>query len=271
MQERSEEELKEFLNGVIAVICDECHQCKANVLKSLMSGPLSNLPIRWGLTGTIPKEDYNWITLKICIGELVGELPAATLQSRGVLANCHVKVWQMLDYVEFKNWQTELKFLTTDEKRIMHIVAMLDMNVIENGNTLILVDRIKAGQNLVALLPKDRAIFIEGKMKVDERKYHYKDITDRDNKILVSTYGCTAQGIDLPRIFNLVLVEPGKSFVRVMQSIGRGLRKTNDKEFVQIYDICSNAKFSKKHLRERKKYYKESHFQYDIEKIDYRN
>ena len=90
------------------------------------------------------------------------------------------------------------------------------------------------------------------------------------NEIVVATYGVAAVGINIPRIFNMVLLEPGKSFVRVIQSIGRGVRKASDKDHVEIWDIASTAKYSKRHLRERKKFYKEAEFPYTIEKVDYK-
>ena len=71
--------------------------------------------------------------------------------------------------------------------------------------------------------------------------------------------------------FNLVLIEPGKSFVRVIQSIGRGIRKAEDKDSVQIWDITSSCKFAKRHLGARKKFYKEANYPYNIEKINYEN
>ena len=77
-------------------------------------------------------------------------------------------------------------------------------------------------------------------------------------------------GINIPRIFNLVLLEPGKSFVRVIQSIGRGIRKAQDKDSVQIWDITSSAKFSKRHLTERKKFYKEANYPFTVEKVNYK-
>jgi superfamily II DNA or RNA helicase len=77
-----------------------------------------------------------------------------------------------------------------------------------------------------------------------------------------------AVGINIPRIFNLVLVEPGKSFVRVIQSIGRGIRKADDKENVMIWDITSACKFARRHLTQRKKFYKEANYPYNIEKVD---
>ena len=104
----------------------------------------------------------------------------------------------------------------------------------------------------------------------DERKEHYDEIQDRDNKIIIATYGVASVGINIPRIFNLILVEPGKSFVRVIQSIGRGIRKAEDKDFVQIWDITSTAKFSKRHLAKRKKFYNEAKYPFNINKVDYR-
>jgi superfamily II DNA or RNA helicase len=76
-----------------------------------------------------------------------------------------------------------------------------------------------------------------------------------------------AVGINIPRIFNLVLIEPGKSFVRVIQSIGRGIRKAEDKDFVQIWDITSQCKYSKRHLTERKKFYADAKYPYKITKV----
>jgi len=85
----------------------------------------------------------------------------------------------------------------------------------------------------------------------------------------VATYGVAAVGINIPRIFNLVLVEPGKSFVRVIQSIGRGIRKADDKDHVEIWDLTAASKYAKRHLTERKKFYKEAKYNYTIQKVKY--
>jgi superfamily II DNA or RNA helicase len=77
-----------------------------------------------------------------------------------------------------------------------------------------------------------------------------------------------AVGINIPRIFNLVLIEPGKSFVRVIQSIGRGIRKAEDKDFVQIWDITSQCKYAKRHLTERKKFYKDAKYPFTVTKVN---
>jgi superfamily II DNA or RNA helicase len=90
-----------------------------------------------------------------------------------------------------------------------------------------------------------------------------------NEKIIVATYGVAAVGINIPRIFNLVLLEPGKSFVRVIQSIGRGIRKAEDKDHVEIWDITAATKYAKRHLTERKKYYNDAKYPFKIEKVRY--
>ena len=106
-------------------------------------------------------------------------------------------------------------------------------------------------------------------MKLAERKEEYDQISNSTNKVLIATYGVASVGINIPRIFNLVLIEPGKSFVRVIQSIGRGIRKAQDKDFVQIWDITSSCKFAKRHLTQRKKFYKEANYPFTMEKMEW--
>ena len=114
-------------------------------------------------------------------------------------------------------------------------------------------------------------MFISGSTKTLDRKEHYDEVSIAKSKIIIATYGVASVGINIPRIFNLVLIEPGKSFVRVIQSIGRGIRKAQDKDSVQIWDITSSCKFAKRHLGARKKFYKEANYPYTIEKINYEN
>ena len=121
---------------------------------------------------------------------------------------------------------------------------------------IILVDRISAGELLQEIIPN--SVFVNGSVKVKDRKETYDTIKEATNKVIIATYGVAAVGINIPRIFNLVLIEPGKSFVRVIQSIGRGIRKAEDKDFVQIWDITSTCKYAKRHLTQRKKFYKEA-------------
>lgn len=248
-------------------VVSNCHQAKAEVLTKLLTENLRNAPIRWGLTGTVPKEDFEFVGILAAIGPVVGNIAAHELQAQGVLAKLQINIIQTLDMVDFKNYQEELKYLVTDKKRLDYLGKLLT-KVSQTGNTLILVDRISTGQMLTELI--DGAVFINGSVKVDDRNTEYDDVNTSENKVIIATYGVAAVGINIPRIFNLVLIEPGKSFVRVIQSIGRGVRIAEDKDFVNIWDITSSCKFAKRHLRERKKHYKDAQYPFSIEKVDWK-
>jgi hypothetical protein len=258
--------LAEFLEGVTAVIVDECHQAKAEVLKNLLTRNLRNAPIRWGLTGTVPKEKFEFESIHASLGPVIGSITAKSLQDQGVLSKCHVNVCQLIDVVAHSDYQSELKYLTSDTARLQYIAKMMN-KVSQTGNTLILVDRISAGETLRDLMPG--STFVSGAVKVKDRKETYDTIREGTNEVIIATYGVASVGLNIPRIFNLVLLEPGKSFVRVIQSIGRGVRKAKDKDFVQIWDLTSTCKFAKRHLTQRKKFYAEAQYPYTIEKIDW--
>ena len=258
--------LAEFLDGVSTVIVDEVHQAKAEVLKNLLTRNLKNAPIRWGLTGTIPKERFEFESIHASLGPVIGEISAKELQDKGVLSQCHVNVVQLIDTVVHRDYQSELKYLVTDKNRIAYLSKLLN-KIKQDGNTLILVDRISAGEMLQELIPN--SVFVKGDVKLKDRKEAYDEINEGTNHVVIATYGVASVGINIPRIFNLVLIEPGKSFVRVIQSIGRGVRKAKDKDFVQIWDLTSTCKFAKRHLTQRKKFYREAQYPFTIEKVDW--
>jgi superfamily II DNA or RNA helicase len=269
--------IQEFLEGVVCVIVDEVHMAKADALKTLLTGVMAHIPIRWGLTGTIPKEPSEYMSIFCSLGDTVGKLSASELQDAGHLANCHVNIVQLVDHADYKDYQSELKYLTTNAERIAHIAGLVDA-IKDGGNTLILIDRIETGKMLQVelstlfslLKDKPDVVFVSGSTKAKDRKDEYDEIATSTNKIIIATYGVAAVGINIPRIFNLVLLEPGKSFVRVIQSIGRGIRKAEDKDHVQIWDITSTCKFAKRHLTKRKQFYREANYPFTIEKAEWK-
>ena len=257
----------EFLEDVVCVIVDEVHQAKADALKTLLTGVMSHVPMRWGLTGTIPKEQFEWQAIHVALGPVINHVAASELQQRGVLAQCNVNVVQLVDHAEHQNYQSELKYLLEEPGRLDTISGLVQQ-VKESGNTLILVDRISAGTALQERLPG--SVFISGSTKAVDRQEQYDEVQEATNKIIIATYGVAAVGINIPRIFNLVLIEPGKSFVRVIQSIGRGIRKAEDKDHVEIWDITSTCRFAKRHLTKRKQFYKEANYPFQIEKLEWK-
>jgi len=258
--------LELLLDNVQTVMVDEVHMAKAEVLKNLLTRNLAKAPIRWGLTGTIPKADHEFQSIKASLGEVVNHVHAHELQEAGVLSNCHVNIVQTAEWKEFGAYAEELKYLVTDDNRISYICDLIQ-GIAETGNTLVLVGRIESGKTMVEKMPG--SVFISGEVKTKDRKAEYDEVKTVDNKIIVATYGVAAVGINIPRIFHLVLIEPGKSFVRVIQSIGRGIRKADDKDFVQIWDITAASKYAKRHLTERKRYYKEAKYAFTIQKVKY--
>lgn len=259
--------IHDFLEDVVCVMVDEVHMAKAEALKTLLTGVMAHIPIRWGLTGTVPKEKFESQALLVSLGPVIGKLSANELQQQGVLAQCHVNIVQLVDHVEYKDYQSELKYLLEESGRL-DTMADLVNKVNETGNTLVLVDRTECGRQLVARLG-DRAVFVSGATKGTKRQEEYDAVADATDKIIVATYGVAAVGINIPRIFNLVLIEPGKSFVRVIQSIGRGIRKAEDKDHVEIWDVTSTCKFAKRHLTKRKAFYKEANYPFSAEKLDW--
>ena len=171
-----EETLDEFFfEDIACVIVDEVHMAKADVLKTMLTGVFSNIPIRWGLTGTIPKDKMDQVSLLVSLGPVIGKLSAKELQDRGVLAQCHVNIVQLKDKVEFTNYQSELKHLLEDPNRLDTIAALIE-KVNLTGNTLVLVDRVNAGKEIVSRLGSN-AVFVNGGTGLTERTVSYTHLT----------------------------------------------------------------------------------------------
>ncbi len=260
-----------FLKDVVCVISDEAHGASATILQNLLTGPMANIPIRIGMTGTIPKEEYLQVSLECAIGKIQTENQVITkdLQERKVLSDCEVKIVQLQDEeFDFATYDAEHDFLISDEDRLNWIAAYCKKIVAESGNTLVIVDRIKTGNYLVNAIGDD-AVFINSTVKTKDRKREYKEFGDVNGKILIGTPGCIATGVNIVRIYNLVIIELGTSFTRTIQSAGRVLRRGKDKNYAIIHDIYSNLKYSKKHLAKRKGFYIEAGFPVESIKIKY--
>jgi len=192
--------LAEFCEDVVAVIVDEVHQAKAEVLTKLLTQNFKNCAIRWGLTGTVPKEAWEYQGILASIGPVINQVSAHDLQNKGVLAQLNINVLQTTDVQVFTSFQDEYTFLVTDDTRLEWIADKIT-SISAAGNTLVLINRIDTGNKLIALIPE--AVFVSGGMKLDDRKEEYDEIKTSDNKIIVATYGVAAVGINIPRIFNL--------------------------------------------------------------------
>lgn len=241
-------------------VVSNCHQAKSKSLDTILGKYLPHVPLRRGFTGTMPKEIFDAKSIIANVGPVVNKVTAKQLQDKGILSKCHVHCVVTKDKKEYTSYDAEAKSLNTDKDRLDFISEFIQ-EVNKSGNTLVLVNKVAAGELLNDMIPG--STFVYGKTKVKERKSTYKSVQTSNNKVIIATYQVAAVGINIPRIFNLVMIEAGKSFVRVIQTIGRGIRVAKDKDFVNIWDISSESKFSKKHLKTRIDYYEESEYPYD--------
>lgn len=266
----------ELFAGVSCVIVDEVHQAKAKVLNEMLTGPACNVPFRFGCTGTLPKEELFRLQIEGCLGKQIFVLRTWQLQNEGVLANTNIHQVQLNDadnpdYIKrtskfpFEDWSDELTWLFEYKTRLNYIAELLSDVRDNSGNTLVLVPYRKHGKALEALIPGSMSL--DGRDK--NRLAKYEKFNDTDDNILICTYGIASTGIDIPRIFNLVMLEPGKKFEKVTQVLGRGLRKADDKHTLNVYDICSNAGMSAGHATKRRTLFKEARQKLEIIEVEY--
>lgn len=272
---QSLENFPELLSDVIAVIVDEAHGADARVLYTLLVGPGKNVPIRIGMTGTMPEDDLAKYQIQAALGPVIYEKKAKDLQKAGFLAYCQIFILKYLDknHTAYQNvakyhdyYIDEIRWQWENELRIAHLAETI-REISQDGNTLVLVRNREYQLHLLNLLPEANGL--NGDDKGSYRHRIYQETNAKNNAILICTYGIASTGIDVARIFNLVLIEPGKQNIPVVQSIGRGLRKADDKEWVMIYHIASDAKFSSKHVTEVCRIYKQHEYPFEIIEVDY--
>lgn len=241
-----------------AVIVDEAHGAKAEVIRDLINNHGKHIAYRYGVTGTFPKPETDQYALKTSIGQIHATVDAAWLIANGYLSSVDITAIETQDIVEeeFPDYQSEKAFLGRSPDRLELLAKLIMQKRDEIGNTLVLVNSIPQGQALEELIPG--AVFLFGESATDLRKQNYKQYAERDDIILIATVGIASTGISIDRIFVQWLVDTGKSFVKCIQSVGRGLRKRGDKTHVCVFDFHSKLKFSKKHFKKRKDYYVEA-------------
>lgn len=241
-------------------IVDEAHGAKANTIGELLTEHGKHIGYRFGFTGTWPKPLTDQYTLRGSIGEELYRIDAADLIAMGYLANLEIEPVEIQEKVDedFPDYSSEKSYTSKSVERLEFLADLIIARAAQHGNTLVLVNSIKQGQQLQKLI-KD-SIFLCGADETDVRAEWYSTFEKRDDLIVLATAGIASTGISIDRVFNLMLIDAGKSFVRAIQSIGRGLRKGHDKDFVHVVDIYSSLKFGKKHYKERAKYYKEAKY-----------
>jgi superfamily II DNA or RNA helicase len=285
-----------MLSHFDVVVVDECHGLKGKVLSELLTEYGKHIQYRFGLTGTMPKEETDRMSVLTGIGaDVVYEMPAHRLIEEGYLAKMDVTIYQLEENLEqeyehfiqdqlpaglkpptykqfksayFPDWESEKSHMQTYGPRIDWIATLIKIKREEKkGNIFCLVDRVNFGKKLEREI--EGARFIYGKDKEKVRKDVYDMFQEHNDLVVIANVQIADTGLNIKRIFNLMFIDIGKSYIRVIQSIGRGLRKAKDKDSVKVTDICSDLKYSKKHLMDRMKFYRESMYPYKKHIVKY--
>lgn len=268
--ELSQEELQQLVSGTVGVVFDEAHQMKSYNCKKICESTFKDVPLRWGLTGTIPKQKVDKYCIVCGIGHVAHTLGSKELQDKGILAKCDISCIKLIDDSEFRFFADELEYLSTNVDRLNFIGTLIHNIVQSQGNTLVLVNRIKCGEYLESVIKQlgSDCIFLDGSVKSKDRFREYESIKTENNKCIIATSQIAATGLSIDRLFNVVLLDYGKSFVKSIQSIGRGLRLGRDKDHCNIFDIFSTTRFSKKHFNDRIHYYNSKEFNFKVLEVE---
>ena len=273
---------KKFFTQFDAVIGDEAHQFKAKSLGDIMTG-LINAKYRIGTTGTLDGTKTHKLVLEGLFGSVQKVTTTKELMDAKHLAEFQIKCL-LLKYPEVicqaaRNftYQQEIEFLVLNEARNKFIS---NLAISLEGNTLILYQYVdKHGKILYDMIQKrlndDRKVyFVYGNTEVEVREEIRKLVEQSTNAIIVASYGTFSTGINIRNLHNVVFASPSKSRIRNLQSIGRGLRKSDTKQSATLFDIADDLRHKKhenytlKHLDERLKMYGEEKFKFKIYKIE---
>ena len=244
-----------------------CHGAKAYIAQQIMQ-QATNSYLRLGLTGTVPKDPLDRANLISGFGPVVYEVKANDLQKRNILSSIHISIFELVypkEYINsFVDWHDETTFLQSNEM-YQHFIQAL-VGTLE-GNTLILMKNIDPAKDLADML---KCTYISSKLSVEKRQDKFNEFVHGGNHTAVGTYSLLSTGIDIVHIHNIILgPTSGKSFVKTIQSIGRGLRrKEGQKEHINVVDLTSNLKYDKKHIKDRKTFYKEAKYPFEEDKMD---
>ena len=271
---------KDWFKKFDVVIGDEAHLFKAKSLTSILE-KMEDTEYRFGFTGTLDGTQTHKLVLEGLFGPAQKVISTKELMDSGTLAEFKIKILAMKYHDEIRkivskmDYQAEMDFLVSHEGR-NKFIKNLAMSL--EGNTLLLFQYVeKHGKILEQMIREEagdrKVFFIHGGVKGEERD-DIRGIVEKENDaIIVASYGTFSTGVNIKNLHSIIFASPSKSKIRNLQSIGRGLRKSNTKDSAVLYDIAddlswkSTSNFTLKHLMERVKIYDEEKFDYKLYSI----
>lgn len=272
---------KKFFDEFDVVIGDEAHLFKSKEISNLMT-KMTNAKYRIGTTGTLDGTKTHKLVLEGLFGAVRKVITTKELMDNKVVADFNIKCLllkhpdSICQAAKNFTYQQEIEYLVLNESR-NKFISNLALSL--EGNTLVLYQYVdKHGKLLYDLINSrmsDRkCFFVYGKTDVEVREETRRIVETENDAIIIASYGTFSTGINIRNLHNIIFASPSKSRIRNLQSIGRGLRKSETKESATLYDIADDLRHKKrenytlKHFAERIKIYSEEKFAFKVYKIE---
>ena len=272
----------EYFNQFSLIVGDEAHGFKAKCLTDIMS-KATEVKYRIGTTGTLDDSQCHKLVLEGLFGGVQQVTTTAKLMKEGHVADLIIKCialkYPAQRCIDLKgnDYKTEIKWLTENEARnkfIANLAASLE------GTTLVLFRYKEHGRVLFEML-KERTdhpvFFIDGDVDSEGRNSIRKIVNEHPDAKLVASIGTTATGTNIPNINNMIFSHPSKSKIQNLQAVGRGLRKSELKSDVTLFDIADDLQWKThknhtlKHFIERTNIYSNEHFKFKVYQVELKN
>ena len=273
---------REWFDKFDAIFFDECHQAKAESI-NFIGQKLTKAWFRCGTTGTLQQTQAHRLSIEGILGPAVQFIQTKNLMNKGLLAQLGIDCI-LLKYTDEEKqllkkqkYADEIKWIISNDKRNEFIWQLVSRT---KGNTLVLFNYVEAQGKPLYELCKEKAgarkvYFISGKTEAQAREYIRRIIDTEKDAILVASYGTTSAGINIVNLDNIVFASPTKSVIRLLQSIGRGLRVSEKKKSLKVFDIVddlcwkSHKNHVYRHFEERVKIYKKEKFDYKVHSMGF--
>lgn len=265
---------KSWFEQFSLVIGDEAHLFKAQSLTSILN-KMPKCRYRFGFTGTLDGTHTHKLVLEGLFGAVNKVTTTAELIDQQHLANFTIK-GIVLSYddnsrqtVKGYTYQDEIDWIVRNPKRNLFIK---NLALSLQGNTLILFQFVEKHGKVLYDMMKDRpnTYFVSGTVDGEDRENIRKIVETQDDAIIIASFGTFSTGVNIKKLHNIVFSSPSKSRIRTLQSIGRGLRRSDEKTHATLYDIADDLSWKSKtnntllHFSERIKMYGEEKFDYKI-------
>ena len=269
---------QEWFNQFGMVIGDECHGFKSKSLTDIMN-KCTEAKYRIGTTGTLDNAQVHHLVLQGLFGKIHRVTTTKALQDNNTLAKLDINIIILKYNEEIRKslgkvtYQDEIDWIVKNKSRNTFI---RNLALDASGNTLVLFNFVeKHGKPLFDMIndkaEENRKIFyVSGEVETSDREA-IREITEKQkNAIIVASLGTFSTGINIKNLHNIIFASPSKSQIKVLQSIGRGLRKADDGRITRLYDIAddlqtkSRKNYAILHSEERIKIYNKEKFDYKI-------